>query len=298
MAEIRFDGQVAVVTGSGAGLGRTYALELARRGAAVVVNDLRPDAADSAVAEIGAAGGKAVANYDSVTAVQGGAAIISAAISNYGRVDILINNAGFLRDRSFGKLTSAEIDDVLDVHLRGAFRVTQPAFAVMKEQQYGRIVLTTSSVGLFGNFGQTNYAAAKMGLVGLARALAVEGARAGIKVNVVAPSAATGMTQGIFGQHAERFRPEQVTPMSVFLASKECPGTGQIFWAGGGRFARVAITQTAGWVADGGDVTPEDIRDHLDAITDPAMAFTPVDAMDELATITQMLGVELGVIPS
>lgn len=294
MGDVRFEGQVAVVTGAGGGLGRTYALEFAARGAAVVVNDVGRPGADAVVAEIIAAGGRAVPSYASVTEPHGGRELIDVARSTYGRLDVLVNNAGFLRDRSFAKLSDQEIDDVLSVHLRGGFRVTQPAFVMMKEQGYGRIVFTSSSVGLFGNFGQANYCAAKMGLVGLARAVAVEGARAGIKVNVVAPSAATALTGGMFGPHAERFRPEQVTPLTVLLASGECPGSGGIFWAGGGRFARVDIVQTAGWIAAGDTVTVEDVRDHWAQINDTSETFSPVDAMDELGRIAGMLGVELG----
>jgi len=296
MGLIRFDGRVAVVTGAGGGLGRSYAHELAARGASVVVNDVGAagDAslAEAVVAEIRGQGGVAVANRHSVTDPDGGRAIVETALDAFGRVDVLVNNAGFLRDRSFSKLSDEDIDDVLDVHLRGAFRVTQPAFAAMKERGYGRIVFTTSSVALFGNFGQANYASAKLGLVGLARSLAVEGARSGIKVNVVAPSAATGLTRGMFGEHEHRFRPEQVTPMTLFLASEACERTGEVYWAGGGRFAQVRFTQTAGWIGDG--VGPEEVRDHLGEITDDADAFEPVDAMDELRRITGMLGVTLG----
>jgi len=206
MRGIRFDGQAAIVTGAGGGLGRTYALELARRGAMVLVNDLggardgsgsstRP--ADAVVEEITAAGGTAVANYDSVATVEGGQAIVQAALDAFGRVDILINNAGILRDKSFAKMTPDMWQAVLDVHLHGAFHVTQPAFQVMKERGYGRIVFTTSAAGLFGNFGQANYSAPKMGLVGLMNTLKIEGAKYDIKVNTVAPLAATRLTRDV-----------------------------------------------------------------------------------------------------
>jgi NAD(P)-dependent dehydrogenase (short-subunit alcohol dehydrogenase family) len=296
MQRVNFDGRVAIVTGAGGGLGRSYAVELAARGAAVVINDIARDGvspADDVVAQIRDAGGRAVASHHSVTEDGAGAAIVDAALSHFGRLDILINNAGFLRDRSFAKLSTEDIDDVLGVHLRGAFRVSQPAFVAMKERGYGRIVFTSSSVGLFGNFGQANYAAAKLGLVGLARSLAVEGAKAGIRVNVVAPSAATGLTKGMYGQHEHRFRPEQVTPMTLYLASEECAETGEIFWAGGGRFAQVRIVQSQGWVNDDGEVTVEDIRDRIEQIGDETDAFVPVDAMDELRRITSQLGITL-----
>ena len=293
MSQISFQGRAAVVTGSGAGLGRAYALDLARRGAQVVVNDLDDAAAAAVVAEIQAAGGTATASVESVADETGAGRIVETALREFGRLDVLVNNAGILRDRSFLKLRAEDVDAVLGVHLRGAFAVTRPAFAAMKEAGYGRIVFTTSSVGLFGNFGQANYAAAKMGLVGLARALAVEGARSDIRVNVVAPSAATTMTGDMFGPIADRFGADLVAPMAVYLASSECAETGQIYWAGGGRFARVAISQAAGWVAGSAEVTAEDVRDHLEAIEDMSAAFTPRNAMDELGRVLEELGLEL-----
>ncbi|HEU5323339.1 MAG TPA: SDR family NAD(P)-dependent oxidoreductase, partial [Methylomirabilota bacterium] len=198
MADIRFDGRVAVITGAGGGLGRTYAKEIARRGGMVVVNDLGGKAdgsgasssmADETVKQIVEAGGKAVANYDSVSTPQGGEAIVKAALDNFGRVDVVINNAGILRDKTFAKLAPEDLEIVLDVHLKGAFYVSQPAFRVMKEQNYGRLLFTASGAGIFGNFGQANYASAKAGLVGLVRTLALEGARSNIAVNAIAPVA-------------------------------------------------------------------------------------------------------------
>src|SRR3954463_8838143 len=199
VAEISFDGRVAIVTGAGGGLGRTYALELARRGASVVVNDLGGSvngeggsdaAAQKVVDEIKAAGGEAVANYDSVATPEGGENIVKSAVDAFGKVDVVINNAGILRDKSFAKMTLDDIHAVLDVHLKGAFYVSQPAFKVMKDNNYGRFVFTASNA-TFGNFGQTNYAAAKMGLVGLSNTIAVEGARNGILSNVIMPVART-----------------------------------------------------------------------------------------------------------
>src|ERR671922_815547 len=196
MADLRFDDRVAIITGAGGGLGKAHAKLLASRGAAVVVNDLggNPDGtgsghsmAEITVKEIEQDGGRAIPNFDSVTTPEGGEAIVRAALDAFGRVDIVINNAGILRDKSFAKLAPEDLDAVLDVHLRGAFFVTQPAFRAMKEQQYGRIVVTASSAGIFGNFGQANYGAAKMGLVGLAHVLAQEGERYNIKANAIAP---------------------------------------------------------------------------------------------------------------
>ncbi len=276
MADVVFDGRVAIVTGAGGGLGRAYALELARRGARVVVNDLggavdgtggEHSAADRVVAEIEALGGEAVASYDSVATPEGGAAITETALDAFGTVDIVINNAGILRDKSFANLDPADLDAVLDVHLKGAFFVTQPAFRVMKEKGYGRLVFTSSNAGILGNFGQSNYGAAKAGLVGLSNVLAIEGAKYNIKSNVIAPIARTRMTEELLGPLAELMDPEQVAAMVVYLASEECPFTHEIFSAGGGRYARFFIGATPGWFAGAGVVpTVEEVRDHLDEI--------------------------------
>ena len=243
MSEIRFDDRVAVITGAGGGLGKTYALELARRGAKIVVNDLGGAAdgsgagnsmADETVAEIEAAGGTAVANYDSVATPEGGEAIIQTALDNFGQVDIVINNAGILRDKSFAKLEPAALEIVLDVHLKGAFFVSQPAFRAMKERNYGRFVFTASGAGIFGNFGQSNYGAAKMGLVGLSNVLAVEGAKSNIKCNVIAPIARTRLTEQLLGPMAEQLDPQYVTPLVTYLCSEACELTHEIFDVGGG----------------------------------------------------------------
>jgi len=204
MGDIRFDGRVAVITGAGGGLGRMYALELARRGAKVVVNDLggksdgtgkSTSMADQVVDEIRAAGGEAAPNYDSVATPEGGESIIRTAVDTFGKVDIVVNNAGILRDRSFVKLSPEELGLVIDVHLKGAFYVSKPAFRLMKDQRYGRLVFTSSAAGLLGNFGQSNYGAAKMGLVGLMHVLAVEGAKYDIRCNAIAPTARTRITE-------------------------------------------------------------------------------------------------------
>ncbi|MFQ5523752.1 MAG: SDR family oxidoreductase [Acidimicrobiia bacterium] len=296
---MNFDGRVAVVTGAGGGLGRTYALELARRGARVVVNDLGStvdgsgashSAADMVVGEITDAGGEAVANYDSVATEEGGAAIIQAALDAFGTVDIVINNAGILRDRSFANMTMDEVDAVLDVHLKGAFHVTLPAWKVMKEKGYGRLVFASSAAGLFGNFGQSNYGAAKMGLVGLSNVLAVEGAKYGIMSNAVAPIARTRMTEDILGPFAELVAPEKVTPLVVYLCSEACQTTHGIFTVGGGRYARVFIGTNHGWFS-GPDGVPsvEEVSDHLDEITDLSDYIVPSNVNEETALFASML---------
>lgn len=279
MNQIRYDGRVAIVTGAGGGLGKTYALALASRGASVVVNDLggasdgtggSTSMADEVVKEISEAGGKAVANYDSVATPEGGEAICKAAVDNFGKVDIVINNAGILRDKTFAKLEPSDLEAVLDVHLKGAFFVTQPAFRVMKEQSYGRIVFAASGAGIFGNFGQTNYGAAKMGLVGLSNVLSVEGAKYNIKCNVIAPIARTRLTDQLLGPLADALDPNFVTPLVAFLCSESCDLTHEIFDVGGGRYARIFIGMGPGWVAPKGQIpSAEEIRDHLDAIRDP-----------------------------
>ena len=276
MPDITFDRRVAIVTGAGGGLGRSYALELARRGAKVVVNDLggavdgvggAKSPADGVVEEIRADGGEAVANYDSVSTPEGGARIVQTAVDRFGTVDVLINNAGILRDKSFAKLEWPNLDAVLDVHLKGAFYVTQPAFKVMKEHGYGRLVFTSSNAGILGNFGQANYGSAKMGLVGLSNILAIEGAKYGIKSNVIAPLARTRMTEELLGVMADNMDPEQVASVVVYLASEMCPFTHEVFSAGGGRYARFFVGATHGWFAGVG-VTPtvEDVAAHLDEI--------------------------------
>ena len=292
MAEIRFDGRAAVITGAGGGLGRTYALEIARRGGMVVVNDLGGKAdgtggshsmADQTVKEINEAGGKAVANYDSVSTPQGGEAIVKAALDAFGRVDVVINNAGILRDKTFAKLAPEDLEIVLDVHLKGAFYVTQPAFRVMKEQNYGRILFTASGAGIFGNFGQTNYGAAKMGLVGLSNVLAVEGAKNNIKCNVIAPIAKTRLTEQLLGPMADKLLPECVTPLSVFLVSEQCQLTHEIFDVGGGRYARVFIGMNEGWIKGPGQpASVEEIAAHMDEIRNPEGYIIPTSIADEM----------------
>jgi NAD(P)-dependent dehydrogenase (short-subunit alcohol dehydrogenase family) len=299
VAEISFDGRVAIVTGAGGGLGRTYALELARRGAQVVVNDLggsvdgtggSDTAAQKVVDEIKAAGGDAVPNYDSVSTPEGGEGIVKTAVDAFGKVDVVINNAGILRDKSFAKLEWADLDAVLDVHLKGAFYVSQPAFKIMKENGYGRFVFTASNAGVFGNFGQTNYGAAKMGLVGLSNVLAIEGEKAGIRSNVVCPVAATRMTMELLGAFAEKLQPESVTPLVTYLASENCEVTHEIFSAAGGRYARVFVGLTPGWFG-GADHTPtaEDVLDNLAQIEKQDGYIVPGSIADEIGSLAGLL---------
>jgi NAD(P)-dependent dehydrogenase (short-subunit alcohol dehydrogenase family) len=297
---ITFDGRIAIVTGAGGGLGREYALELGRRGAMVVVNDLgggvdgsgsSQSAADLVVDEIKEAGGDAVASYDSVATREGGAAIVQAALDSFGGVDIVINNAGILRDKSFANMTLDEVDAVLDVHLGGAFHVSHPAFKVMKERGYGRFVHTSSASGLFGNFGQVNYGAAKAGLVGLSNVLAIEGAKYNIKSNAVAPTARTRMTEDVLGPFVEMFDPAQVMPMVVYLCSEQNELTHEIFTVGGGRYGRVFIGTNTGWFAGQGVVpTVEEVGEHLPEIRDIADYVVPGDINEELMILARLAG--------
>ena len=298
MAEIRFDDQVAIITGAGHGLGRTYALELARRGAAVVVNDLGVDAhglgsgpaANVVVEEIKKAGGRAVANMDSVASPDGGQAIVDAAVNEFGRVDIVINNAGILRDKSFSNLSFQEMDDIINVHLRGAFFVSQPAFKKMREQKYGRFLFTTSAAGLFGNFGQTNYSAAKMGLVGLSNTIAIEGAKNGIHSNAIAPIARTRLTEELLGPMAEMLHPEFVTPLALYLCSRDCQLTHEVFSVGAGRYSRAFMGVSDGWFSGKGKVPSlEDVAGHIEEIRDLKNYIVPDNAQGELAVLAPLL---------
>jgi NAD(P)-dependent dehydrogenase (short-subunit alcohol dehydrogenase family)/acyl dehydratase/putative sterol carrier protein len=275
---IRFDDQVAVVTGAGGGLGRIYALELAKRGAKIVVNDLggardgSGDAsgapADKVVEEIKALGGEAVASYDSVSVPEGGEAVINTAIEAFGCIDILINNAGILRDKTLAKMEPEEWTAVEAVHLDGAFNVTKPAYKKMREQGYGRIIVTTSAAGLYGNFGQTNYSAAKMGLVGFMNSLKLEGAKHNIKVNAVAPVATTRLTEDLLPPDLQdKLQPEFVAPLVLYLCSEQCPVSGSVYNAGMGYFSRAGVLTGNGKVVGGGAVpTAEEIARNMKAI--------------------------------
>ncbi|MCK5204502.1 MAG: SDR family oxidoreductase, partial [Desulfobacterales bacterium] len=249
---MRFDDRVAIVTGAGTGLGRAYALELARRGARVVVNDLggardgtgkgSKSPADQVVEEIKRAGGEAVANYDNVATPDGGENIVRTALDAFGRVDMLINNAGILKDKSFLKMEPENWKAVLDVHLNGAYFVTRPAMAVMKDNGYGRIVMTTSAAGLYGNFGQTNYSAAKTALVGLMNTLKLEGMKYNIHINTIAPIAASRLTEDVMPPELfEKSKPEFVVPLVMVLCSEACQESGGIFNCGMGYFNRAAV---------------------------------------------------------
>jgi len=276
MSEIKFDGRVAVITGAGAGLGKAYALELAKRGAKVVVNDLGgtrdgsgsdSKAADLVVDEIKASGGNAVPNYDSVSTMEGGKNIIKTAVDNFGKVDILINNAGILRDKSILKISEQDWDLVVAVHEKGAFCVTQPAFAVMKENKYGRIINTTSGSGIYGNFGQTNYAMAKTALLGLMHSVNTEGLKYNIKCNTLAPVAASRLTEDVMPPEMfEKLKPEFVAPLVVYLVSETNQDANMIFNAGAGWFSRSAIVCDPGLVLK--DATVESIQENWKTISD------------------------------
>jgi NAD(P)-dependent dehydrogenase (short-subunit alcohol dehydrogenase family) len=290
MAELGFDGKVAIITGAGGGLGRQHALMLAARGALVVVNDLGgavdgtgsdKGAAERVVDEITAAGGEAVADTNSVSTPDGGAAIVQTALDAYGTVDIVVNNAGILRDKAFHNMGPDLLNPVLDVHLKGAFFVTRPAWAVMREKGYGRIVSTSSAAGIFGNFGQTNYGAAKMGLVGFTRVLAVEGAKYGIKANAIAPLALTRMTESIMGGLGDKLDPGLISPIVTYLAHDDCPVTGTLYSVGGGRVAQVFIGETQGYFKAG--LTPEDLRDHWEQVVDREGYAVPSNLAEETA---------------
>ncbi len=290
MTDLGFDGKVAIITGAGGGLGRQHALLLASRGALVVINDLGgavdgsgsdKGAAERVVDEIKSLGGDAVADTNSVATPEGGKAIVQTAVDAYGTVDIVINNAGILRDKAFHNMEPDLMNPVFDVHLKGAFHVTQPAWVIMREKGYGRIISTSSAAGIFGNFGQTNYGAAKMGLVGFTRVLAVEGAKYNIKANAIAPLALTRMTETIMGALGDKLDPGLVSPIVTYLAHEDCPVSGQTFSVGGGRVAQVFIGETKGFFK--ADLKPEDLRDNWDTVTDQSGYGTPSNLAEETA---------------
>jgi len=296
MADLGYDGKVAIITGAGGGLGRQHALLLAKRGALVVVNDLGGNidgtggdasAAQKVVDEIKAAGGEAVADHNSVATPEGGAAIVKTAVDTFGRVDIVVNNAGILRDKSFHNMSPDLMNPVFDVHLKGAFHVTQPAWVLMREQGYGRIISTSSAAGIFGNFGQTNYGAAKLGLVGFTRVLAVEGAKYNIKANAIAPLALTRMTEDLMGALADKLDPAQVSPIVAWLAHEDCPVTGQVYSVGGGRVANVFFGETQGYTKPGHSL--EDVRDNWEAIMSQKDYFVPQNLAEETAAFFNKL---------
>ena len=297
MAQVSFEDKTVIVTGAGNGLGKSYALEFAKRGANVVVNDLGGSVdgsgsgsspADEVVEEIKNNGGNAVANYDSVATKEGGEAIVNSAIEAYGSLHAVVNNAGILRDKSFAKMTEEDFNAVLDVHLKGTFFVCQPAFIHMKENGYGRFVNVASPSGLFGNFGQSNYGAAKMGIVGLTNIIAIEGAKYNINANVLAPNATTRMTEELFGEEfGKLFKVEQVTPLVVYLASEACETTHEIFSAGAGRYARIGINTHVGYVNP--DATADDISDNIEDIRTIKDGIYPMNNADDLVIIQKAL---------
>ncbi len=292
MSEVRFDGRVAIVTGAGGGLGRSHALLLASRGAKVVVNDLGGsrdgsgggghNMADQVVDEIKSAGGEAVANYDGVDTGAGGENIVKTAMDAFGTIDIVIANAGILRDRAFHNITEEDWDKIFAVHVKGSFNVVQPAFRIMRQNNYGRIVVTTSNAGLYGNFGQANYSAAKTALLGFASTLELEGQKYNIKTNVIAPVAASRLTEDVMPPPVlERLKPELVSPVVAYLCSEECQVSGNIFTAGGGYVGRAAIYESKGAVLS--DMSIEAVRDNLNKITDMSGAEEFTNAFDEVS---------------
>ena len=305
-----FNDQVVLVTGAGRGLGRLYALDLARRGASVVVNDLGSAmggdgadtrVADEVVAEIRDAGGVAVASYDSVDTPEGGEAIVRSALDEFGRLDVVVSNAGIFHTRPFHELTSEEWRRMLHVHLDGAFHVSQPAYRVMQAQGGGRFVFISSSAGMFGQSNSAHYAAAKAGTVGLANVIAIEGAAHGIRANCVLPFGYSRMVSETVGDRdalepepgfLHAIEPELVVPMVVYLASRDCELTHQAFSACAGRFARVFVGLGEGWVAPPGSTpTAEDIADHLATITAAEPYIIPSTIYDEVAQVCTQLGI-------
>lgn len=296
---IDLGGRVVVITGAGGGLGRSHARLLASRGCRVVVNDVgggvdgtgggeRP--ADAVVAEILSAGGDAVADHSSVSTPEGGAAIVQAAVDAFGGLDAVIHNAGILRDKTITRLEPDDLDAVIDVHLKGAFHVVQPAWPHLKSSGAGRVVLTSSASGILGNFGQSNYGAAKMGLVGMMNVLALEGARHGIFVNCLAPAARTRMNEELIGDLGAILDPQLVSPMVAYLVSAECAVNAEVFAAAAGRFSRYFVGATQGWDAGRATpATPESIAEHLDEIRSTDGFTVPDSAGDELAAIEALM---------
>lgn len=293
MADLRYDGRVAVITGAGGGLGRTYALMFGSRGAKVVVNDLGTStsgegkssaAADAVVEEIKKLGGEAIADYNSV---EEGEKIIQTALDKWGRIDIVVNNAGILRDVSFMRMTDNDWDLIYRVHLKGAFKVTRAAWNHMREQKYGRVIMTASAAGIYGNFGQANYSAAKLGLLGFSNALALEGANRNILVNTIAPIAGSRMTATILPPDlVEQLKPDYVAPLVGYLCHESNSTNGALFELGAGWFARLRWQRTIGVAAPlDHPITPEVVRDNWDQINNFANASNPTSGQDAIGEI-------------
>ncbi|MGL5837288.1 MAG: SDR family NAD(P)-dependent oxidoreductase [Sphingorhabdus sp.] len=299
---INFQDKVAIVTGAGGGLGRAYALELARRGAKVVVNDLggardgtgHSDAALKVVEEIKAAGGEAMSNGGSVTVYDQMVEMVAKAKEAWGGVHILINNAGILRDKSFAKMEMEDFRLVVDVHLNGSANCTKAVWDLMREQNYGRILMTASSTGLYGNFGQANYGAAKLGLAGLTKTLYLEGAKYNVKCNTLAPIAATRMTEDIFPPEAfKMFAPENVVPAALFLVSEDAPAN-IIMGAGAGFFHTAHVTMTQGMLLSGEDLSPEGVAANFTAISDRAGEIVPQSGGEQSMAAMAKLQAKMG----
>jgi NAD(P)-dependent dehydrogenase (short-subunit alcohol dehydrogenase family) len=292
MSDVGFEGRVAIITGAGGGLGREHALLMASRGAQIVVNDLggavdgtgaSAGPAQKVVEEIEALGGAAVADGNSVATQEGAEGMVKTALEAFGRVDIVINNAGILRDKSFANMTPDLWDPVIAVHLTGTYNVTRAAWGHFREQSYGRIVSTSSAAGIFGNFGQTNYGAAKMGIVGMTRVWAQEGGKYNIRANAIAPVARTRMTEEILGPLIEKVDPALVSPVVAYLASEECAVSGEVYSVGAGRVSRIFIAEAPGYFKK--DLTVEDVRDNWDAIRAEGDYLIPTSVNDEFGRL-------------
>jgi NAD(P)-dependent dehydrogenase (short-subunit alcohol dehydrogenase family) len=302
---VSFEHQVVIVTGGGRGLGRAYCHELAARGASVVVNDIVPETADAVAHEVEAAGGRAIASHASVATPEGGRAIVGAALESFGTVDAIVNNAGILRNNLFEDLTVEQIDAVFDVNPRGTFFVTQPAWRVMKEKGYGRVVLTGSAAGLFGRGGSVNYSATKAALYGMCKALSFEGADYGIKVNLVLPRATSAITSSdpipgfsdyysseMLEALAPRRGAELTAPLVAYLASRAWEISGETFSSAFGRYARAFVALARGWLAgDPSSITIEDVIEHLDEIRAQDDYTVPASNFEETAMVAESLGV-------
>lgn len=304
MQKIAFDDQVVIVTGGGRGLGRAYCLELGRRGASVIVNDVAGEHANDVVTEIKAAGGNAIASHDSIATREGGAAIVQLAVDTYGTVDAVINNAGILRNNFFEDMTFEQMQQVIDVNLWGVFYVMQPAWRIMKAKRYGRVVLTSSAAGLFSRPGSVNYSAAKAALYGINRALSFEGADFGIKINMILPRANTtivadhpipvreALPAEITAALGPRRIPEATAPLVCYLASRECSVTGETFSSGYGAYARLFLGRAKGWVGqDPKAISAEDIVENLDEIRDYSKDYSvPLSNGAEVRVVAGQLG--------